>query len=94
MVMAEYLTVRQAAALLGVDHKTIRREIASGRLPALRIGRIIRINRATLDTDLAYTADPLAPRRLPRQPPDQNTRHFMQLEHSVELRSQSTTGGE
>lgn len=51
---AAYLTVRETADLLGVDHKTVRREIERGRLPALRVGRVLRINRAELDERLAY----------------------------------------
>jgi excisionase family DNA binding protein len=36
--------IANAAAYLGVSHKTIRRAIASGRLPAFRVaGRAIRI---------------------------------------------------
>lgn len=61
--MSAYLSVAEAAALLGVNHKTIRREIESGRLPAVRVGRLIRINAETLDRDLAFaTRDPLDPR--------------------------------
>jgi len=44
-----YLSVAQVAALLGVNHKSVRREIAAGRLPALRIGRVLRIDPAVLD---------------------------------------------
>lgn len=54
MSAGTYLTVQETADLLGCDHKTVRREIESGRLPALRVGRVFRINRAELDERLAY----------------------------------------
>lgn len=45
------LSVAEAAARLGVDHKTIRRAIARGDLAARRIGpRLIRIRVADLDS--------------------------------------------
>lgn len=40
------LSVAEAAELLKVSTRTIRRAIDSGRLPAYRIGGLIRINRA------------------------------------------------
>ncbi len=36
--LAKYITIDQAAAALAVDRKTIRRKIARGELPAVRIG--------------------------------------------------------
>ncbi|MEP6654536.1 MAG: helix-turn-helix domain-containing protein [Myxococcales bacterium] len=42
------LTVTEAAALLRVDRKTIHREIACGRMPHIRLGRVIRIPRDVL----------------------------------------------
>lgn len=44
-----YLTVNECAALLAVDHKTVRRLIDRGELPALRVGRVLRIDPADLD---------------------------------------------
>ncbi len=42
-------TIKQAAAWAGVDEKTIRRYIASGRLKAYRVGpRLIRVDRDSL----------------------------------------------
>ena len=43
MSAARYLSVRECAELLAVDHKTVRRLIEAGTLPALRVGRAIRI---------------------------------------------------
>lgn len=45
-----YLSVAECAALLRVNHKTIRAEIASGRIPVVRVGRLIRISRRVLDS--------------------------------------------
>lgn len=43
----EYLAPKQAAELVGVHPLTIRRAIASGDLPAMRMGpRIIRVKRS------------------------------------------------
>lgn len=45
-VYTRYLSVAQAARILAVDPRTLRREVESGRLPALRLGRrgLIRIH--------------------------------------------------
>jgi excisionase family DNA binding protein len=48
-----WLSVADAAALLGVDHKTVRSEIRAGRLPVIRLGRAVRIREA----DLAQLGD-------------------------------------
>lgn len=40
---ARYASLDQAASWYGVSQRTIRREIAEGKLPAVRIGRQIRI---------------------------------------------------
>lgn len=45
---AEYLTVREAADWLRVSKATIRRLIDAGKMPALRVGRSIRIARTEL----------------------------------------------
>jgi excisionase family DNA binding protein len=48
-----YLGIPEAAAYLDVDHKTIRRLIASKRLPGYRLGnRIIKIKVSDLDAVL------------------------------------------
>lgn len=42
-------SIREAAAWLGVDPKTVRRYIAQGRLKAVRIGtKLIRVERESL----------------------------------------------
>lgn len=65
---ARYLTVAECAELLGVEHKTVRRLIDRGELPALRVGRVLRIDPADLGA-LAYRpaeAPPTATRPRPR----------------------------
>lgn len=41
--MADYLTVREVAAIYNVHEMTVRRHIAAGRLRAVRVGRSIRV---------------------------------------------------
>lgn len=45
---ARYFTVDELAAELRVDPKTIRAELASGRISFVRVGRLIRIPRRVL----------------------------------------------
>ncbi len=42
--MSEYLTVAQVASRLGIAPRTVRRAVARGEIPALRIGAAIRIH--------------------------------------------------
>lgn len=44
------LTIEQASALYDVHPATIRRWIASGRLPAYRVGRLVRIKRSDVES--------------------------------------------
>ena len=39
----DVVSIAEAAAYLGVSHKTIRRMIADGRVPAFRVGNSIRL---------------------------------------------------
>ena len=41
-VLHRTLTVREAAAMLRVSQVTLRRYVASGKLPAVRVGRNVR----------------------------------------------------
>lgn len=50
--VTEPYTVEEVAALLRVDKRLVYREVESGRLDALRIGRVIRITRQQLDSYL------------------------------------------
>lgn len=47
------LTARQAAALLGVGEKTVRRAALRGELPSFRLGGRVRIPRAAVERLLA-----------------------------------------
>jgi excisionase family DNA binding protein len=51
------LNVPEVADRLQVSIRTIRREIAQGRLRVLRIGRLIRITPAALETYMTEAAD-------------------------------------
>ena len=51
-----YLTVAEAASLLRVSEKTIRRQIACGRLPVCRVGRSVRISAKAIAM-LIYSGD-------------------------------------
>ena len=42
------VTIRQAAAHMGVSVATVRREIKRGNIPAWRVGRSVRINSCDL----------------------------------------------
>ena len=46
-------SVREVAGQLGVHPETIRRLIHGGRLDAVRVGRVLRVHKAAVDTFLA-----------------------------------------
>ena len=45
----DLLTVQEAAAMLRVSQVTLRRYVASGKLPAVRVGRNVRIERSAAE---------------------------------------------
>jgi len=47
------LTIKEVAATLGASVKTVRREIDAGELPAVRIGRLIRVRPVDLRAYIA-----------------------------------------
>jgi len=47
--LSHYLTVHEVAGRLRVSEPTIRRWIAAGRLPAIRVGRLLRIKESDLN---------------------------------------------
>lgn len=47
----QHVTVAEAAVRLNVSEKTVRRRIASGELPAVRVGRAVRVNVQHLAVD-------------------------------------------
>lgn len=59
-MMHETLTLREAAALLGLDPSTLRRQIAAGRLAARRHGRDWFVSRREV---ARYRRDVARPRR-------------------------------
>lgn len=56
----DLLTVQEAAAILKVHPETVRRHIASGRLPAVRVGRCVRVPQEALEA----LAIPIAPKEI------------------------------
>ena len=58
--MDEYLTVAEVAEILKLNQQTVRNWIDQGRLPALRIGRRVRIRREDFLalTERAYSGGP------------------------------------
>jgi excisionase family DNA binding protein len=81
---ASYMSVAEAAKLLGVSERSIRAEIHDGVLPALRIRGRYRIRTADL-TRLEFvpgpTLDPMTPRRAPAGGHGQG--HFKALARSA-----------
>lgn len=51
------LSVDEAAALSGLGRHTVRDAVAAGALPAIRVGRVIRISRIALEQWLADVAE-------------------------------------
>jgi excisionase family DNA binding protein len=53
VMRARFVSVQAAADELGVSHRIIRRAIREGRLQAVRLGGLLRIERAALERFLA-----------------------------------------
>jgi excisionase family DNA binding protein len=84
MSVPEYLTVAEAAALLRVNHKTVRAEIKRGRLPALQVGNVLRVSRVALDERLAYSATPITSTDAgPRRSGSRATGHLARMARSA-----------
>lgn len=66
--MSRYLTVAQAAEMLCVCERTIRRAIADGRLSVLRVGSAVRIDGDVLEATFAAPPPPAGPRTPPARP--------------------------
>jgi len=56
MAEPEYLTAAEAAERLGISLRTVRRRIADGSLPSVRIGHAVRIPVTALDLPAARAA--------------------------------------
>ena len=77
----ELLTVRESAELLRVTPITIRRYIAAGRLPAVRVGRGVRVRREAVEGLLEPVALAPADRTNPEvaDEPEALTRSLLRL---------------
>lgn len=56
MLEDEFLTVAEVAELLKLNQQTVRNWIDQGYLPALRVGRRVRVRRSDLDKLLAHSS--------------------------------------
>jgi excisionase family DNA binding protein len=65
LAQLEVLKVREAAAILRVGHNQLYQSVARGELPAVRIGRTIRIPKAALADLLTTVPEPVAPAAAP-----------------------------
>lgn len=104
---SEYLSVKEAAAELGVSPSTIWRWIEAGRLPAQRIGpKIIRLRRDDVSLSIATSVDSI-PRSSPprgrqgsptllRRTPEQQHAFRVAMERADEIRARilARRGGE
>jgi excisionase family DNA binding protein len=63
--LPEVLKVCEAAAILRVGHNQLYQAVACGELPAVRIGRTIRIPKAALADLLTTVPEPVAPAAAP-----------------------------
>lgn len=52
----DLMTLEEVAARVGVDVPVIRRRIATGDIPAVRIGRTLRVERTALERTIAVIA--------------------------------------
>lgn len=66
----DLLTVQETAALLKVSDGTVRRQVAAGRLSAVRVGRLIRIRREAVERFFGSVPD------VPPQPEDLAAREW------------------
>ena len=62
----EYLTVAEIAATLKLNQQTVRNWIDRGELPALRVGRRVRVRRSDFDALIAEGSSQSAPAEAPR----------------------------
>ncbi len=65
-----FLTVAEVAEMLKLNQQTVRNWIDQGSLPALRVGRRVRIKRSDFDRILeeSYSGRPAQPRAAPTPP--------------------------
>jgi excisionase family DNA binding protein len=86
----EYLTVKEIAEHLKLNQQTLRNWIDDGQLPAVRIGRRVRVRRVDLDRILAAgTTAPAKPPPSPPEPIDVRDQLTQALEHARKLLGRS-----
>jgi excisionase family DNA binding protein len=61
-ITREWLTYKQAEELSGLSRTTIWKLVGAGEIQAARIGRAVRLNRASLDACLRRSSAPSAHR--------------------------------
>lgn len=81
----EYLTVNEIAERLKLNPQTVRNWIDQGRLPALRIGRRIRVRRADLDRVLQQSSTTVASAQSPGMAAEARAGLTDALEHARRL---------
>ena len=59
--MENYLTIREVGELLKVSERTVRRWIGAGQLPAVKIGRSVRVRQEDIDPQSRESAGRLSP---------------------------------
>lgn len=75
----ELLTVQETAKLLKVTPTTVRRYIMAGHLPAVKVGRRVRVRREAIDDLLA----PVVPRRVGGRIPLEKGGPMVTTEHFI-----------
>ena len=65
--VATYLTIREVGDLLRISERTVRRWVGTGDLPAVKIGRSVRIRREDIDNRSAAPSGKPSPSAQERQ---------------------------
>lgn len=68
--MSEFLSIKDAAAFLDVEYKTVYHLVTSGKLPAARVGKLYRIDRKDLEAYLQASKKATATMATPVSPDD------------------------
>jgi excisionase family DNA binding protein len=87
----ELLTVDEVATLLKINPQTVRNRIEGGELPAVRLGRRVRVQRSVLQQLIGWHHGDLIPPEV-TQPLDSATEHPLDLEAAAAALEQIGTG--
>lgn len=95
-VVPQHLSLHEAAARLGVSYRTLWRQVRAGRLPAIRIGRAIRVSVEDLeqlrhDPDATARAGRSAARTRPAPAAREPAGEFARMARGLEPREPDTT---